>query len=114
MMSLSRMLKAPYLVFVIRMLRRWSTVFGTSSRCPALRANRSYHNPADRQCDENEDDDVADRHVSLPEETRCSKPRYRPGLRNAKSPRAVRRRKRESINEFKSASHVRGSRLQSR
>ena len=86
-----------------------------SSRCSALRANRCYGNPPKSQGNENNDDDVADRHALHLEGKRCCENRrYPPGLHRTKSPRAVRRRKRASINELNSASHVPGSRLQSR
>jgi hypothetical protein len=46
----------------------------TSSRCSPLRANCRCGNPPDRQSDENENDDVADRHVLLLEESRVLEP----------------------------------------
>lgn len=41
------------------------TSCGTQIELMRPRANRSYSDPPDRQCDQNQDDDVADRHVLL-------------------------------------------------
>ena len=49
-----------------------------SSRCSALRANRCYGNPPKSQRNENNDNDVADRHAFLLEEKRCCENRALP------------------------------------